>query len=121
MSQEFLDHTIALLERTPAAADALLRGLPDIWTARNEGGETWTVREILGHLIHGERTDWMARVRMILQHGDAQTFEPFDRVGYRREIEGRALDDLLTEFARVRSRNVADLRALDLQPPDLER
>jgi len=121
MSQEFLDHTIALLERTPAAADALLRGLPDIWTARNEGGETWTVREILGHLIHGERTDWMARVRMILQHGDAQTFEPFDRVGYRREIEGRALDDLLTEFARVRSRNVADLRALDLQPQDLER
>jgi DinB family protein len=112
--------TIALLARTPAALDALLRDLPDTWTLRNEGEDTWNACEIVGHLIHGERTDWMPRVRTVLQFGETRTFEPFDRGGHLRESQGR-LAHLLDEFVRLRSENLDALRALDLQPVDLER
>ena len=74
-----LENTIALLERTPAALDALLRGLPDEWTSRNEGENTWTVYDVAGHLIHGERTDWMPRVKRVLEFGESKAFDPFDR------------------------------------------
>lgn len=116
-----LPHTIALLARTPAVLDAWLRDLPDAWTRGTEGGETWSPVDIVGHLIHGERTDWMARTRMVLQHGDTHTFEPFDRQGHTPESQGKSLDELLDEFARLRSGNLMDLRALDLQPDDLAR
>ena len=105
-----LSHTIALLERTPAALDALLRGLPDAWTHANEGGDTWNAPQIVGHLIHGERTDWMPRARIILESGEARTFEPFDREGYAREARGKSLPQLLDEFTRLRRENVAALR-----------
>jgi len=112
---------MSLLARTPAALDALLRDLPETWTQRNEGEDTWSPFEIVGHLIHGERTDWMSRTRMILHSGESVTFEPFDRLGQRRELEGTSLEQLLDEFARVRSENLAELRALNLRPEDLER
>ena len=80
-----LGHTISLLSRTPAVLDALLRDLPETWALRNEGENTWSAFDVVGHLIHGERTDWMPRARMILQSGEAQTFEPFDRWGHVRE------------------------------------
>lgn len=115
-----LEQTIALLARTPAALDALLRELPDAWTYRNEGPNTWNAFEVVGHLIHGERTDWMSRAKMILEFGDARTFESFDRGGHEREIRGKSLAQLLDEFRRVRSEKLGELRALNLQPAQLE-
>lgn len=113
--------TIALLARTPAALNALLRDLPEAWTHSNEGENTWSAFDIVGHLIHGERTDWMPRARMILQAGESKTFEPFDRWGQERESAGKTLAQLLDEFARLRAANLDDLRAMNLRPDDLER
>jgi DinB family protein len=116
-----LEHTLALLTRTPATLNALLRDLPDSWTRQNEGDKTWTAFDVVGHLIHGERTDWMPRARMILQSGESRAFDPFDRFAQAREGEGKNLPHLLDDFARLRSENVRDLRALNLQPADLAR
>jgi hypothetical protein len=116
-----LQGTIALLGRTPAALDGLMRDLPEMWTHRNEGENTWSAFDVVGHLIHGERTDWMPRARTVLQLGETRAFEPFDRWGHAREIEGRSMGQLLDEFARLRSQNLDELRALNLQPKDLER
>src|SRR5258708_38704910 len=121
MMEQNLPHTLSLLTRTPAALNALLRDLPETWTLRNEGENTWSAFDIIGHLIHGERTDWMPRARMVLQFGETQTFEPFDRQGHAREIQGKSLGQLLDEFARLRSENLAELRALNLRQEDLER
>src|SRR5215469_183308 len=93
-----LQDTVSLLTRTPAALDALLRDLPETWTFRNEGKDTWSAFEVVGHLIHGERTDWMPRARMILEFADTRTLEPFDRWAQLRESEGKSLGQLLDEF-----------------------
>ena len=74
-----LEHTIALLARTPAVLDALLRDLSDAWTLKNEGDATWSAFDVVGHLIHGERTNWMPRARWLLEFGETRAFEPFDR------------------------------------------
>jgi hypothetical protein len=116
-----LEDTISLLSRTPATLNALLRDLPQEWTLRNEGGDSWSAFDIVGHLIHGERTDWMPRARMILEFGEAKPFEPFDRLGQVRESEGKSLPQLLDEFARLRSEKIAELHGLRLQPQDFER
>ena len=116
-----LEHTMSLLARTPTALDALLRDLPEAWTLRNEGENTFSTHDVVGHLIHGERTDWMARARMILQFGETRTFESFDRLGHVRESKGKSLEQLLDEFARLRSENLEELRTLNLRPEDLER
>ncbi|MGB9031068.1 MAG: DinB family protein [Acidobacteriaceae bacterium] len=116
-----LDDAIALLTRTPAALDALLRDLPEAWTLRNEGENTWTVFDVVGHLNHGERTDWMPRVKRILEAGETRTFDPFDRFAQFRESEGQTLAQLLDEFARLRADNLVRLRALNLQPTDFAR
>lgn len=114
-----LPQTISLLTRTPAALNALLRDLPETWTLRNEGENTWSVFDIVGHLIHGERTDWMPRARTILQFGEGQPFAPFDRWGHIQESQGKPLEQLLDEFAHLRSENLDELRALNLRPQDL--
>ncbi len=119
--QHNLQDTISLLTRTPAALNALLRDLPETWTLRNEGENTWSAFDIIGHLIHGERTDWMPRVKVVLQFGESQAFEPFDRQRHVRESQGKSLGQLLDEFARLRSENLAELRALNLRQEDLER
>ena len=116
-----LPQTISLLARTPAALNALLRDLPETWTLRNEGENTWSAFDVVGHLIHGERTDWMPRVRVVLQFGEARPFEPFDRWAQFRESKGKSLGELLDEFAGLRSANLSELRALNLRPEDLER
>lgn len=121
MIEHNLHHTISLLTRTPAALDALLRDLPETWTLRNEGENTMSAFDVVGHLIHGERTDWMPRARMLLQFGESQTFAPFDRWGHLRGSQGKALSELLDEFSRLRSENLNELRALHLQPEDLAR
>ena len=116
-----LQESIALLSRTPVALNALLRDLPEDWTSRNEGAKTWSPFDIVGHLIHGERTDWMPRARMILEKGENRAFDPFDRLAQERESQGKSLADLLDEFARLRSENLDALRAMNLQSSDLER
>lgn len=116
-----LEDSIALLSRTPAALNALLRDLPDSWTSQNEGGTTWSAFDVIGHLIHGERTDWMPRAERILQHGESRAFEPFDRFAQGKESQGKTLPQLLDEFARMRSENLNKLRALNLKPEDFGR
>lgn len=114
-----LQDTIALLGRTPAALDALLRDLPETWTLRNEGENTWSAFDVIGHLIHGERTDWMPRARLIRQFGEDRTFEPFDRTAQEREGRGESLGGLLEEFARLRAQNLEELRGWNLGPREL--
>ncbi len=119
--EQSLDTTVALLQRTPGALDALLRGLPQAWTHRNEGEGTWNALEIVGHLAHGESTDWMPRVRWILEFGESRDFPPFDRTGFWRLIEGRELGVILDDFARLRAQSLDELMALGLQPEDMDR
>lgn len=124
MTEFSLSEVTAILTRTPATLDSLLRGLPNIWVRGNEGRtkdgkDTWSPFDIVGHLIVGERTDWMQRARIILQHGEARAFEPFDRFAQERESRGKSLEQLLDEFARLRHENLAALQALNLQPQDL--
>lgn len=116
-----LSNTVALLTRTPAALDAWLRDLPESWTHRNEGGESWSCLDVVGHLIHAERTDWIPRAKRILEFGESRAFDPFDRAGAEREARGRSLPQLLGEFARARAESLAALGALNLKPEDLER
>ena len=111
----------SVLRRTPAVLDALLRDLPDDWTRPNEGGDSWSAYDIVGHLIHGERTDWLPRARMILDYGETRTFDRFDRLAQERESAGKSLPQLLDEFASVREGNISAIRALNLSPADLER
>jgi hypothetical protein len=116
-----LAEAVAVLTRTPTSLNALLRGLPDGWVRCDEGKDTWSAFDILGHLICGERTDWMPRVRIILENGEARPFDPFDRFAQSRESQDKSLEQRLDEFARLRSENLAALQALNLQPEDLTR
>jgi len=121
-----LADTVALLSRTPATLDLWLRGLPDSWVRSNEGlsndgSDTWSAFDIVGHLIAGERNDWMPRARIILEKGEARPFDPFDRFAQARESQGKSLHQLLDEFTRLRRENLAALQALNLQPQDLTR
>ncbi len=116
-----LTESIALLTRTPATLNVLLRGLPEVWTHSNEGNDTWSAFDIVGHLIVADRTDWMPRVRTILEHGEARPFNAFDRFAQKRESEGKSLEQLLDDFALVRNESLAALQALNLQSADMAR
>lgn len=119
-SEEFsLADAISVLSRTPGTLDALLRGLPDTWVRCNEGKDTWSAFDIVGHLICGERTDWMPRVRIILENGETRAFDPFDRWAQLNEGQGKSLEQLLDEFARLRQENLIALQALKLGQKDL--
>ena len=117
--EQSLDLTISLLTRTPAALDALLRGLPAEWTGADEGDGTWSAGDVVAHLIHAERADWIPRARMILDGGEAQVFAPFDRWGNVIESREKSVGDLLEEFARVRVENLALLRSWNLKDEEL--
>lgn len=116
-----LPEVIALLTRTPTALDALLRGLPDIWVRRNEGDGTWSAFDIVGHLAFTERTDWMTRVRIVLESGEDRPFDPLDRFAQSKASQGKSLEQLLDDFGRLRKENLVLLAALNLQPEDLAR
>ena len=116
-----LRHTIALLTRTPAVLNALLRDLPEAWTSANEGENTWSASDVVAHLIHTERTDWMTRARTVMTFGETRTFAPLDRRGDMRELQGKSLPWLLEEFATARSQNLTVLLHMNLQPQDLDR
>jgi len=112
---------VAILRRTPAALDAMLRGLPDAWVFCNEGKDTFNAFDIVGHLIVGERTDWMPRVRRILEYGESRPFDPFDRLAQFKESQGKSLDHLLNEFASLRKESLAALQLLNLGTEDFKR
>jgi hypothetical protein len=116
-----VDEAVEILSRTPAALDALLRGLPDVWISANEGGDTWSPYDVIGHLIHGERTDWVPRARIIVRQGEARPFDRFDRFAQLAASEGRTLASLLDEFAALRAESLRELAALRLTDADLER
>jgi hypothetical protein len=116
LSETFIEDSTAILSRTPAALNALLRGLPEAWLDATEGPGTWSPRFVVGHLIHGEKTDWMPRLRIILEHGTRRPFDAFDREG---QAGAHSMVALLDEFAELRRKNLDDLRALALQPGQL--
>jgi hypothetical protein len=115
-----LQSAVAVLERTPSAVSALLGGLPDEWISATEGPDTWSPYDVVGHLIHGERTDWIPRTRIILDHGSARAFEPFDRAAMFHESAGKPLSALLAEFAELRRANLDALNALGITDRELE-
>lgn len=121
MAEFSLAEANQLLRRTPAVLDALLAELPDSWALADEGPETFSPFEVVGHLIHGERTDWMVRLRQILEEGPDATFEPYDRFAQRAASRGRSLGELLSTFGRLRKANLEALAALQLSPADLRR
>jgi hypothetical protein len=116
-----LNEATAVLTRTPATLRALLAGLPEPWIRCDEGDETWSPFDVLGHLIHGDRTDWVPRARIIMEHGEARPFEPFDRFAMLDANVGRTLVDLLDEFEQVRAESLQALAQLVPPDTDLER
>src|SRR5438105_10155974 len=115
-----LKDAIAVLERTPGSLSALLDGLPEIWVTATEGEGTWSPYDVIGHLIHGERTDWIPRARHLLA-GDRRPFESFDRTAQFTESQGKSLGELLGLFANLRRENVAALVGMNLTDDDLDR
>lgn len=115
-----INKTLEVLERTPKVLDALLSGLADEWTMNNEGENTWSPFDIVGHLIHGEHTDWMGRLEVILDKKDKK-FIPFDREAMFRESEGKNLQQLLSEFKQLREINLQRLKSLNLSEGDLNK
>lgn len=113
-----MDRALDVLERTPRTLRALLGGLHDAWVLPNEGPDTFSPHDVVGHLIHGEKTDWIPRIRLILEHGASKPFEPFDRFGFR-AYAGVPIDILLGDFERLRAENLAILRGLRLTPEQL--
>jgi hypothetical protein len=121
MITSFLEECLAVLTRTPAALDALLRDLPEVWTTATEGPGTWSPYVIIGHLIHAEKVDWMPRLTIILEHGTNRPFEPFDREAQFTQSNGKTLPALLDEFRDLRRDSVSRLRAMNLTAEQLER
>ena len=111
---------VEVLERTPRAIRSMLEGLSDPWLRADEGPDTFSPADVVGHLIHGEETDWMPRMRIILEKGEAQPFTPFDRFGFREAWGGRSMDQLVAAFAELRRKNLDALRGLGLDAAKLE-
>ena len=109
-----LESAIAILKRTPATLNSLLRDLPEPWLVQNEGPETWSPYDVLGHLIHGEETDWIPRAKIILEHGETRAFEPFDRVAMFEESKSKTIAELLDTFAQLRTESLRELQAMNL-------
>lgn len=116
-----LEQAVSVLERTPAALTALLGGLPEAWVTPNEGADTFSPRDVLGHLIHGEETDWIPRAEIILSQGEDRPFTPFDRFGFRGWLARTTTAELLETFARRRQESLARLASFGLTRADLER
>jgi DinB superfamily len=114
-----LNKSIEVLERTPAVITDMLMGLSEEWIVKNEGGDTWSPYDIVGHLIHGEKTDWMSRTNIILSDPADKRFQPFDRFAQTRDSMGKTLSQLLDEFRSLREQNLHVLRSLNLTTEDL--
>ena len=111
-----LDEAKDILRRSPATLRSLLQDLPDQWLSSNEGPDTWSPFDVLGHLIHGEETDWVPRAKMILEHGEQRAFEPFDRFAMFEKSKGKSLRELLGTFERLRGESLRQLDEWKLTP-----
>ncbi|MAL59750.1 MAG: hypothetical protein CMC14_06875 [Flavobacteriaceae bacterium] len=116
-----LDQAIEILERTPKVMKNLLLGLSEDWTHRNEGKDTWSPYDVIGHLVHGEKTDWMPRLEIVLSDSEIQTFTPYDRFAQFEMSKGKSLEELLREFETLRNENLNTLRSKNLSEKDLTR
>ncbi|MEJ0082438.1 MAG: DinB family protein [Puia sp.] len=116
-----MNKSIEILERTPHVLIQLVSGLSADWTMMNEGDETWSVFDVMGHLIHGEKTDWMTRIEIILSEGPNKEFEPFDRFAQLEESKGKSLEQLLKEFLAVRELSLEKLKRLNLKENDFNK
>jgi len=115
-----LDQALIILKSTPLTLDSLLRNMPYEWLTANEGGESWSPFDVLGHLIHGEETDWIPRARIIISEGEASAFEPFDRFGFQKS-RGKSLSELLDTLTNLRQKNLEELEGMALTPALLDK
>ena len=115
-----LETSIEILERTPNVLKVMLQNLPPDFISVNEGGETWNIFDVIGHLVHGEKTDWLPRAEIILSEKTDKTFEQFDRFAQFEESEGKTLTELLVEFQTLREKNISVLRSKNISDKDLE-
>jgi DinB superfamily len=116
-----IEQAIEILERTPAVCTALLAGLSNDWVMNNEGPETFSPYDVIGHLIHGEKTDWTERTKMILDFGNTKTFVKWNRFAQYEESKGKSLVQLLDEFAVIRKQNIAWFKSLQLTETDFDK
>jgi len=116
-----LNKSYEILEHTPSVLKSLLTGLSGDWIMNNEGPETFSPYDVVGHLVHGEKTDWPDRITMILEHGTDKTFVPYDRFAMFEESKGKTMDQLLTEFEILRKEKLKWLRSLKLTENDLDK
>ncbi len=116
-----LNKSIEILERTPLVIEALLSNVSDEWTMHNEGGESWSAYDVVGHLIHGEKTDWVQRLEIILSDEGTKKFQPFDRFAQFTESKGKNLQQLIQEFKTVRTENLSVLKSKQLQVVDFDK
>lgn len=112
--------SILILERTPTVLNSLLRDLPDDWVSPNEGAETWSPYDVIGHLVHGEKTDWISRTKIILSEGTDKSFKPFDRFAQFEESKGKPINQLLDEFRALRGNNLTELKSLKITEQQLQ-
>lgn len=116
-----LEEVKAILRRTPSTLNHLLRDLPETWVMNNEGPNTWSPYDVVGHLIHAEETDWIPRERIILEHGESRAFTPFNREAMFDESQGKTLGEMLDTFARLRAESLRQLDELNLTPELLQK
>jgi hypothetical protein len=116
-----LEHATEILRRTPDTLNSLLHHLPEEWVIANEGPESWSPFDVMGHLIHAEEADWIPRARIILEHGESGTFEPFDRFAMFEISRGKSLGDLLDRFEELRRESLQKLDEMNLTPEMLEK
>lgn len=116
-----LNNCIEILSRTPAVLDSLLGGLSDEWIHNNEGEATWSPFDIVGHLIHGDKTDWIPRMKVILSDGPDKKFDPFDRFAQFEASKGKNIRQLLDEFKALRKKNIEILKSKNLDAQDLSK
>jgi hypothetical protein len=115
-----LDRSIEILEQTPLVLETMLRGISEEWIVSNEGPETWSPYDIVGHYLHGEKTDWIARLEIILSNKSVKLFEPFDRFAQFGDSKGKSIQQLLDEFKSIRKENVEKLRSKCLTDKHLD-
>lgn len=109
-----LSKSVLILERTPTVLNSLLRDLPNDWISPNEGADTWSPYDVIGHLVHGEKTDWLIRTKIILSKVGDKNFEPFDRFAQFEDSKGKSINQLLDEFKNLREGNLAELQSLNI-------
>jgi len=116
-----INQGILILERTPTVLNSFLHDMHSVWITPNEGADTWSPYDIVGHLIHGEKTDWMARAEIILSDKPNKTFETFDRFAQFENSKGKSLNKLLEEFEKLRIENLKKLKSWNLSDNDLNK